>query len=107
MRTYTTLGASGQMVVPARARKQLGLQPGQRLRVEVVDGKLVATPVPLDLLKQMRGSLAGPGPSVLEELERDHREEIAREEAELAEWKAKKRAREEITSATVSQGDSQ
>lgn len=105
MRTYTTLGARGQMVVPAAVRKQLGLTPGQRLRVEVADGKLMATPVPLDLLKQLRGSLAGPGPSALEELKCDHREELEREEAELAAWNAGKRARGEV--ATVEQGASQ
>lgn len=104
--SYTTIGVRGQMVVPVSARRQLGLQPGQRLRVEVVDGKLVATPVPVDLLKELRGSLAGPGPSVLAEVERDHRDEIEREEAELARWKAREHTLGRVVSPTVGQGES-
>ena len=88
MRTYTTLGARGQMVVPAAVRKELGLVPGQRLRVELADGKLTVTPVPEDLIDRLRGCLAGPGPDPLELLRRDHLEEIEREEAELERWRA-------------------
>lgn len=85
MRTYTTLGARGQMVVPAAVRKQLGLVPGQRLRVEVADGKLTVTPVPEDLIERLMGSLAG-GPPGLEDLRRDHIEELEREDAYYAAW---------------------
>lgn len=94
MRTYTTLGARGQMVVPAAVRKQLGLVPGQRLRVETEDGEFVVKPVPMDLLERLRGCLAGPGPDPLEELKRDHREEIEREEADLERWRLEDEARQ-------------
>ena len=85
MRTYTTLGARGQMVVPAAVRKQLGLVPGQRLRVELADGKLTVTPVPEDLIDRLMGSLAD-GPDLLEDLRRDHLEELEREDAYQAAW---------------------
>lgn len=83
MHKRTTLGARGQVVIPAEIRKELGLVPGQKLLVEAVDGKLVAVPLPVDLIAHLTGILAD-GPDLLEELRQEHREEIARDEAQSA-----------------------
>jgi hypothetical protein len=74
--------------------------------VEVVEDKLLVTPVPPDLLERLRGSLAG-GADLLEDLRQDHREEIEREEADLAGWRVKDQTGRELASATVGEGEDQ
>lgn len=94
-RTYARVGTKGQFVVPAKLRRELHIQPGQRLRLEAKNGQLVATPLDGNMIQRLRGILAGPGLDPLAELMRDHREEIEREEAEEALWRERQRQREE------------
>jgi len=82
-RQYAHLGTKGQLVVPASLRRELGLQPGQKLRIEAANGRLLVTPVPTDLIERLHGCLAGSG-DLLGDLMRDHREEIERDEAYIA-----------------------
>jgi len=44
MKTSITVGKSGRLVIPKSLRESLGLREGSRLLVEVVGGKLEATP---------------------------------------------------------------
>ena len=74
--------AKGQVVIPARIRRQIGLKPGQRVAVELDDGRIVLRPIPDDLVERMTGCLKG-GPNLLEDLIRDHQEELAHDERML------------------------
>lgn len=40
-----TIGKRGTVVLPAKIRKQLGLDDGKTLQVEVCDGKIQFTPI--------------------------------------------------------------
>jgi AbrB family looped-hinge helix DNA binding protein len=44
MKTSITIGKSGRLVIPKPLRERLGLREGSRLLVEVVGGRLEATP---------------------------------------------------------------
>lgn len=75
----TLLSAKGQVVIPQPLRAQLGLKPGDRFEVDVVDGTIVLKPLPnlLDLASAFEGpdSL---GDYIIEE----HRREVERDEAQ-------------------------
>jgi AbrB family looped-hinge helix DNA binding protein len=73
-----TIGPKGQIVIPAALRKQLGLEPGQRVAVELHGPQLVLTPIPKDLIAYLGGSLKG-SPSPLPDLIREHAEEVRRD----------------------------
>ena len=63
------LSHNGSVPVPEELRAQLGLTPGAALEVEVIDGRLVATPTPtagrrerwLGRLREVRARQAGGG----------------------------------------------
>jgi len=46
-----------QVVIPLKARRELGIRPGQRIRVLLYQGRLEF--IPLKNMKQMRGFLEG------------------------------------------------
>jgi AbrB family looped-hinge helix DNA binding protein len=46
-----------QVVIPSRARRELGIRPGQRIRVLLYQGRLEF--IPLKKMKKMRGFLEG------------------------------------------------
>lgn len=73
-----TIGPKGQIVIPASARKELGLEPGQRVRVDVRGGQLVLTPLPKDLIAYLGGRYKGTR-SPLPELIAEHAEEVRRD----------------------------
>ncbi|MGB6220854.1 AbrB/MazE/SpoVT family DNA-binding domain-containing protein [Haloferula sp.] len=52
-----TLGKSGRLVVPKQLRDRLGLHEGSRLRLEVLGGKLEATPEADDLRIELKNGL--------------------------------------------------
>jgi AbrB family looped-hinge helix DNA binding protein len=74
------LSSKGQLVIPGAVRRALRLSPGTELNLEVVDKKIILAPVetasPIDALY---GRFAGH--DLLEDLEREHKEEIERERA--------------------------
>jgi AbrB family looped-hinge helix DNA binding protein len=73
------LSSKGQLVIPGTVRRALKLSPGTELNLEVVDKKIVLEPVdttsPIEVLY---GRFAGH--DLLGDLEREHREEIEREQ---------------------------
>ena len=73
MATSVTVGAAGRIVIPARMRRQLRIEPGQKLHVEVSDGRIVLTPLPRDLIGFLTGSLRGG--SMLRDLMQEHAQE--------------------------------
>ena len=74
------VGAKGQIVIPASIRKAMGLEPGQRVNVRLDGGAVVLTAIPRDLVEALTGCLSE-GSSLTEALEREHAEELRRDEA--------------------------
>jgi AbrB family looped-hinge helix DNA binding protein len=74
-----TVGSNGQVVIPVEIRRELGLEPRQRIDVQLRDGVVVSQPVPRDLVKRLRGSLGGG--STLQGLIAEHAEEARRDGA--------------------------
>lgn len=71
--------SKGQIVIPVEIRKKLGIKPGQKVNLTLVDGKAVITPLPEDPIKALRGSLKGV-PSMTKALLEDRKREIEHEE---------------------------
>ncbi len=55
MTTTVKVSSRNQIVIPAEARRALGIEPGDQLIVSVRDGLLVMIPKPDDILAQLRG----------------------------------------------------
>jgi AbrB family looped-hinge helix DNA binding protein len=57
----------GQIGIPKAIRKKLGITPGKKILLRVVDEHAEITPLPDDPIKEMRGILKG-GKSLAREL---------------------------------------
>ena len=55
----TTISSKYQITLPARLVRELGLQPGDKLAVELEDGRLILHPRPKDWLSYVAGSMPG------------------------------------------------
>jgi len=78
------MSAKGQVVIPSQIRKKVGLRPGKEVLVFVdLEGRLTLEPVPDDPIEAACGMLAG-GPSLIEGLLREKKEEREREEKKFA-----------------------
>ena len=73
----TKVSSKGQITLPKAVREQLGIQQGVELEVTVDNGAVRLQKIE-PRWRRWRGALAGT--NVLEELEREHREEIERDE---------------------------
>lgn len=71
--------SKGQLVIPAEIRKKLGIKPGQKVNLTVVDGRAMITPLPEDPIKALRGSLKGK-PSMAKALLEERKKEVEHEE---------------------------
>ena len=81
---HVRLGEDGRIVIPAAARRELGLTPGQTLVVES-DGDRLLIRSGDAVLRETQDyfrRFATPGVSAADELIADRREEAAREVAE-------------------------
>ena len=56
MKTTATLSSKSQITLPAWARKQLGIGPGDRVALRVEDGRLILERVE-DPVRRLRGAL--------------------------------------------------
>lgn len=75
MRTETAVVTSrGQLVIPARLRRRLGIQKGTTVSIVEDGGRLIVQPITADFIDSLRGSLKG-GPSLLRDLQKDRRRE--------------------------------
>ena len=72
------ISSKGQVVVPKEIRKQMGIKSGAFLEFRQIDDKRLEVTVIKDLIKELEGIYEGSG--MLKELEREHREEIERDE---------------------------
>ncbi len=57
----------GQIVIPKEIREKLGITPGKKVLLRIVDKHAEITPLPEDSIKAMRGILKG-GRSLAKEL---------------------------------------
>ena len=78
--------SKGQVVVPVRLRRKLGIKAGTRLSFTEEGGRLVVQPVTREFISSFRGVLKlKPGEkSAVQELLEDRAKERAREDRELA-----------------------
>lgn len=76
--------AKGQIVIPAEIRKEIGLKPGTKVLLTLVDKRKIAIePVPDDPIEAACGMLRG-GPSLTRALLKERREDHVREEKKFA-----------------------
>ena len=73
----TTMSSKGQVVIPVRMRRALGLDKSTRFQVEQRDGCIVLRPVRDDDWRSLRGSSRGE--SLTRWLERERRREMEKE----------------------------
>lgn len=71
------LSSRGQLVIPKAIRKALGLAPGSRLRIQLLEGKIILEPIAGSLADALHGRYAGT--SLVSDLEAEHRQEIEHE----------------------------
>ncbi len=73
METYTT--TKGQIVIPSRIRRKLGIKEGTRIHIEVDEetNQIILTPITREYIAKLRGSLKGGG--ALKVLEAERRKE--------------------------------
>ena len=69
-----TVTAKGQIVIPARLRRQLGIRKGTKISIQREKHNLILQPLTEDYIRSLRGSLKGE-PSLLEALLEDRRRE--------------------------------
>lgn len=50
-----TVSSKNHIVIPAEARRELGIKPGDRLYVVVRDGYMFVMPEPDDVVEELRG----------------------------------------------------
>ena len=70
----TYMSSKGQVVIPKTVRDAIGLRQGAKLKVDMLEGKIVLTPVPRVTPDDLYGCVGGP--SLTADLEAEHRAEI-------------------------------
>ena len=70
----STVTTKGQIVIPAKLRRKLGIRKGTRVSFRVVKHNLVLQPLTPAFIRSLRGSWKG-GPSALEFLLEDRKRE--------------------------------
>lgn len=68
----TTVSTKGQLVIPARMREALGIEPGDRVALTLEDGVILLRPVSERLVEETCGMFSG-GRSMADELQKDRR----------------------------------
>jgi len=64
MDTYETVATSkGQVVIPSKVRRQLGIKEGTHLQIDVddVNRRIILTPVTREYVHSLRGKYKGKG----------------------------------------------
>lgn len=75
----------GQMVVPAKVRRSLGIKPGTRVVVDLKEGSFEVRPITEAYIDSIKGILQRkPGEKPMtQELVEEHAAEVAAEEADI------------------------
>jgi AbrB family looped-hinge helix DNA binding protein len=77
--TTVTVSSKGQIAIPKAVREKIGLQEGTRLRLSVEGDTMVLRKYSEEVWRKWEGRF--PNSRMLEDLEREHREEVERDEA--------------------------
>ena len=72
------VSSKGQVVVPKEIRKQMKIKAGSLFEFKLIDKKRLEITVINNPIKELHGIFKGSG--MLQELEKEHREEIKRDE---------------------------
>ena len=97
-RTRGKIDPQGRLLIPAELRRQLEIEPGDRVVLRIVDGELLVTSIRAGIRRAqaLNRKYGDPSRSLSEELIRERREEHARElakERAEAEALAREKAR--------------
>ena len=84
METVVTI--KGQVVIPAKLRRKLGIKKGTKLYIEERNGELILRPLNREYFQKISGVLKGAG--LLKALEEDRREDHKREEETMGRHKS-------------------
>jgi AbrB family looped-hinge helix DNA binding protein len=76
-----TVTSKGQVVIPAKLRRNLGIKKGTRLYLEERNGEIVLRPLGREYFQEMSGILKGGG--LLKTLEESRREDRKTEERKI------------------------
>ena len=68
---YSKISIKGQIVIPAKLRKALGVRPGTRIALQRDGNAIVLYPINDEFIDSIPGSLNGPSLGALRE--REHR----------------------------------
>ncbi len=74
----STVTSKGQLVIPARLRRKLGIRKGTRVSFTEDNGRLILQPVTREFIHSLQGSLKG-SPSLLDALLEERRRDRERE----------------------------
>ena len=77
-----TVSSKGQVVIPAKLRRRLGIRKGTKVHLIEEGSRLVLQPVTREFIHSLRGSLKGT-PSLLNKLLEERRRDRNREELRL------------------------
>lgn len=74
------ISAKCQIVIPAKLRRELGIEPGSKVLIEKFDDRhALISAMPDDPIRSLRGIIQG-GKSMAQELSKERREDNIREE---------------------------
>lgn len=74
----TKLSSKGQIVIPKEVREQLNISSGTFFNIRLQDEAIVLTPVKASPIERLYKKFAGE--TILDELEREHADEVASED---------------------------
>jgi len=78
--TIVTTSGKGQVVIPKEIRDHLGLQPGQKVAVELVRDHVEIRPLPTDPIEALHGMFKRYSGSMAEELVKERKKDARRDE---------------------------
>ncbi len=67
---FSTVTTKGQLVIPAKLRRKLGIRKGTKISLLLENNRLVLQPLNREFIRSLRGSLKG-DPSLLDLLLED------------------------------------
>ncbi len=79
-----TISSKGQLVIPKRIREVLGIKPGQKILLKVVEGHAEIEPLPADPIEHLCGIFKDHPVSLTAELLKDREEDKRREQKKSA-----------------------
>ena len=77
---YATFGPEGEIVIPARIRRRLGLKPGTQVMIREDDGHIVIVKCGTDAYIDAIQGILGDTTPLIKQLRRDHKQEDKRRE---------------------------